>query len=174
MQYRTQSQVTGFQAPNTQFRNQNTMRAPQNNASQVTTNNNNARACFNCRERGHYIANCPYAKNKPAASVFSNSVNGPRPPVFGANRVPIGSNNKGNNNNSQQPYRRARVNHINAQEAQGAQGVGLSEFLVSSTLATVLFDSGASHSFISSSFVDKQKNTYDTTKNTPINPDAWR
>ena len=106
MQYRTQSQVTGSQAPNTQ----NTMKAPQNNASQVTNNNNNARACFNCRETGHYIANCPYAKNKPAASAFSNSVNGHRPPVSGANRVPVDSNNKGNNNN-QQPYRRARVNH---------------------------------------------------------------
>ena len=112
MQYRTQSQVTGPQAPNTQFRSQNTMRAPQNNASQVTTNNNNARACFNCHETGHYIANCPYARNKPAASGFSNSVNGPRPPVSGANRVPVGSN-KGNNN-SQQTYGRARVNHINA------------------------------------------------------------
>ena len=31
----------------------------------------------------------------------------------------------------------------------------LGEFLVSSTLATILFDSRASHSFISSSFVDK-------------------
>ena len=33
----------------------------------------------------------------------------------------------------------------------------LGEFLVSSTLAIVLFDSGASHSFISSSLVDKHK-----------------
>ena len=78
MQYRTQSQVTGSQAPNTQFRNQNTMKASQNNASQVITKSNNARACFNCSETGHYIANCPYAKNRPAASAFSNSVNGPR------------------------------------------------------------------------------------------------
>ena len=131
------------------------MKAPQSNASQVTTNNN-ARACFNYRETRHYIAHWPYAKNKLAASVFSNSVNGPRPPISGANRVPIGSNNKGNSNN-QQSYGRARVNHINAQEAQGAQGMVLDEFLVSSTLATVLFDSGASHSFISSSFVDKHK-----------------
>ena len=107
-------------------------------------------------ETGHYIANYPYAKNKPAASAFSNTVNGPRPPVSGANRVPVGSNNKGINN-SQQPYGRARINHIDAQEAQGAQGVVLGEFLVSSTLATVLFDSGASHSFISSSFVNKHK-----------------
>src|SRR6185503_10318846 len=37
------------------------------------------------------------------------------------------------------------------------QDVVLGEYLVSSTLATVLFDSGASHSFISSSFVEKHK-----------------
>ena len=108
------------------------MKALQSNESQVTTNNNNARACFNYQETWHYIANCPYAKNKPVTSAFSNSVNGPRPPVSGANNVPIGSNNKGNNNNSQQPYGRARVNHINAQEAQGVQGVVLGVFLVSS------------------------------------------
>src|SRR4026209_2657747 len=57
----------------------------------------------------------------------------------------------------QQSFGRARVNHIDAQEAQGAQGVVLGEYLVSSTLATVLFDSGVSHSFISSSFVEKHK-----------------
>jgi len=101
MQYRTQSQVTGSQAPNTQFRSQNTMKAPQSNASQVTTNNNNARTCFNCREIGHYIANCPYANNKPAASAFSNSVNGPRPVLSGANRGPIRNNNNTNNNSQQ-------------------------------------------------------------------------
>ena len=74
------------------------MKAPQSNASQVT-NNSNVKACFNCREAGHFIANCPYANNKPAASAFSNSVNGPRPVLSGANRVPICNNN---NNNSQQ------------------------------------------------------------------------
>jgi hypothetical protein len=46
-------------------------------------------------------------------------VNGPRPVVCGANRVPVRSNNFGNNNNQrmmqpQQSYGRARVNHINA------------------------------------------------------------
>ena len=97
MQYRTQSQMTDSQASNTQFRSQNTMKAPQSNASQVTTNNSNARVCFNCREIGHFLANCPYAKSKPATSAFSNTVNGPRPVLSGANRVPIL-----NNNNSQQ------------------------------------------------------------------------
>jgi hypothetical protein len=134
------------------------MKAPQSNASQVTASNN-ARACFNCRETGHFIANCPYANNKLAASAFSNLMNRPRPALSGANRVPIRSNNTGNNNQQmrppQQSFRRARVNHINAQEAQDAQGVVLGEFLVSSILATILFDSGASHSFVSSSFVEK-------------------
>jgi hypothetical protein len=137
------------------------MRAPQSNASQVTTNNSNVRACFNCREIGYFIANCPYAKNKPAISAFSNTVNGPRPVLTGANRVPIRNNNTNDNSQQmkqpQQSFGRACVNHIDAQEAQGAQGVVLGEYLVNSSLATVLFDSGASHSFISSSFVEKHK-----------------
>jgi hypothetical protein len=138
------------------------MKPPQSNTSQVTANNNNnSRVCFNYRETEHLIANYPYAK-KPTASTYSNSVNGPRPLVSGANRMPVRSNNNFGNNNSnqqmrqpQQSYGQARVNHINAQEAQEAQGVVLGEFLVSSVLATILFDSGASHSFISSSFVEK-------------------
>jgi hypothetical protein len=99
------------------------MKAPQSNASQVTASNN-ARACFNYRETGYFIANCPYANNKPPASAFSNSVNGPRSALSGVNHVPIRSNNTGNNNQQmgppQQSFGRARVNHINVQEAQDA------------------------------------------------------
>jgi hypothetical protein len=141
-----------------QLRSQNTMRAPQSNASLAASDNNNVRACFNCRETGHFIANCPYAKNKPATSAFSNTVNGPRPALTGANRVSISNNdNSQQTKQPQQSFGRACVNHINAQEAQGAQGVVLGEYLVNSALATVLFDSGASHSFISSSFVEEYK-----------------
>jgi hypothetical protein len=42
---------------------------------------------------------------------------------------------------------------VTTEEAQQAQDVVLGMFLASSNPATVLFDSGASHSFISSSFV---------------------
>jgi hypothetical protein len=42
---------------------------------------------------------------------------------------------------------------VSTEEAQQAQDVVLGMFLASSHPATVLFDSGASHSFISSSFV---------------------
>jgi hypothetical protein len=48
-----------------------------------------------------------------------------------------------------------RVNHMTSEEAQQAPNVVLGMFLASSHPATILFDSGASHSFISSSFVAK-------------------
>jgi hypothetical protein len=44
---------------------------------------------------------------------------------------------------------------VTTEEAQHAQDVVLGMFFVSSHSATVLFDSGALHSFISSSFVAK-------------------
>jgi hypothetical protein len=48
-----------------------------------------------------------------------------------------------------------KVNHMTSDEPQQAQDVTLGMFLSSSHHATVLFDSGASHSFIISSFVAK-------------------
>jgi hypothetical protein len=57
--------------------------------------------------------------------------------------------------NKTQYQGRARVNHVDAQEAQQAPGVVLGEFLVEFTPAAVLFDLGSSHSFIATSFVEK-------------------
>jgi hypothetical protein len=150
------------------------MRAPQSNTSLVASDNNNIRACFNCRETGHFIANCPYAKNKPATSAFSNTVNGPRPALTGANRVPI-RNSDNSQQMKQQSFGRARVNHIDAQEAQEAQGVVLGEYLVNSAHSgnsTIRFWSIALVHIIE--FCGKTQNTYRAIKNTPINPDAWR
>jgi hypothetical protein len=48
-----------------------------------------------------------------------------------------------------------KVNHMTSDEAHQAQDVVLGMFLASSHLVTVLFDSGESHSFITSSFVAK-------------------
>jgi hypothetical protein len=47
------------------------------------------------------------------------------------------------------------VNHVAAKTAQEAQDVVFSMFLVNSAPASVLFDSGASHSFISAQLVTK-------------------
>jgi hypothetical protein len=100
---------------------------------------------FKCREPGHFMASCSY-NNRPAQSVFSNSVNGPRQPAGGSRGIP-----------AKPQFGKATVNHVYAEDADTAPGVLLGEFLVQSVLASVLFDSGASHSFISSHFVK----TYD-------------
>jgi hypothetical protein len=52
--------------------------------------------------------------------------------------------------------------HVDAEVAQKNPRVVLGMFLVNSTPASVLFDSGASHSFITSQFVAQH--------NMPINP----
>jgi hypothetical protein len=103
----------------------------------------NTNACFNYRETGHFIANCLYKKATP--SVFSNSVNGLKQMIGITRGAPA---------KTQPSFGKAKVNHVYAEEAEDAPGVVLSEFLVQSFLATILFDSRASHSFISSHFIE--------------------
>jgi hypothetical protein len=57
---------------------------------------------------------------------------------------------------------------VASEEAQHAQDVILGMFLASSHPAIVLFDSGASHSFISSSFVAKYNLPITTMKHTML------
>jgi hypothetical protein len=84
--------------------------------------------CFKCGMSGHLARHCP---TKPSAT------------GTGSQLQPKG----------QQNYTYGKVNHLYTEEAQQAQDVVLGMFLAGSHPATVLFDSGASHSFISSSFV---------------------
>jgi hypothetical protein len=84
--------------------------------------------CFKCGTSGHLARHCP---TKPSAT------------GTGGQLQPQG----------QQNYTYGKVNHVSTEEAQQAQDVALGMFPISSDPATVLFDSGASHSFISSSFV---------------------
>jgi hypothetical protein len=99
MHYRTQSSAS--HQPNPSYKTKGNVKTQQNNTGQVT---NNTRACFNCHDPGHFIANCPYVNNKLAASTYSNSMNGRRPVVTGANRVPIG-NITNNSQQMRQPQR---------------------------------------------------------------------
>jgi hypothetical protein len=64
----------------------------------------------------------------------------------GANSIPVAT---------KQNYARGRVNHVVVEEAQEAPNVVLGMFLVNTATAIVLFDSGASHSFISATYVEK-------------------
>jgi hypothetical protein len=68
----------------------------------------------------------------------------------------------------QQDFMYGRVNHMSSDEAQQAQDVVLGMFLTISHPATILFDFGASHSFISSSFVTKHSLPIATMKYTML------
>jgi hypothetical protein len=76
--------------------------------------------------------------NQPAATTPA--------PIRGVNFVPVAA---------RQNYARERVNHVAMEEAQGAPNVVLGMFFINDTSTIVLFDSGASHSFISAAYVEK-------------------
>jgi hypothetical protein len=80
---------------------------------------------------------------KPSAP----SLSAPRPNQ-GQGRGPTGKNQKTQANNA-----RGRLNHVTAEEATEAPNVVLGTFLINSVPAKVLFDSGASHSFVTERFV---------------------
>ncbi len=66
-----------------------------------------------------------------------------------------GGNNsapKRNNFNPNNNHRKGHLNHVTKEEAQNAPDIILDTFPVNTIPATVLFDSGASHSFISKKF----------------------
>jgi hypothetical protein len=56
---------------------------------------------------------------------------------------------------TKQNYVHGKVNHITVEEAQEAPDVVIGMFFVHDISAVVLFDSGASHSFISIAYVEK-------------------
>jgi hypothetical protein len=118
-------------------------------APSVASNQPPANACWHCGDPRHFKNNCP--ELKAPGPTHSNSVNGPKFPSAPTSKAFPSSSQQ-----SRAQYQgRARVNHVDAQEAQQAPGVVLGEFLVEFTPASVLFDSGASHSFIAAKFVEK-------------------
>ncbi len=67
--------------------------------------------------------------------------------------------NRNANNSAPTPARQnqahARVNHVAVEDAQEAPDVIIGMILVNDNHAIMLFDSGASHSFIAANFVQK-------------------
>jgi hypothetical protein len=100
-------------------------------------------ACFKCGLTGHFALQCPTRSTTPGVG----------------NQVKL---------RGQQNFMHGRVNHTTSDEAQQAPDVVLGMFLASSHPVTILFDSGASHSFISSSFVAKHSLPIATMKHTML------
>src|SRR3954471_16706131 len=98
--------------------------------------------CYACGEEGHYAKQCP----KPRSSA-------PKPNNDNNNSAPKQKNFNPNNN-----HRKGHLNHVTKEEAQNAPDIVLGTFPVNTIPAMVLFDSGASHSFISKSFALQKKN----------------
>ena len=150
-QYRTQPAGQGFTTPQRQVmqrpNNSQPMRTGNQNMQRTQTNqgaNQNTavnRRCYNCGEEGHFANQCP----KPRQQSANNQV---QTPVSNrnANSAPA---------TARQNYARGRVNHVAVEAAQEAPDVVLGMFLVNANTAVVLFDSGASHSFIAAAYVEK-------------------
>jgi hypothetical protein len=91
--------------------------------------------CFACGEKCHFANQCPNLRSRPPSIAASTPV-----PTRGANSIPIAA---------RQNYVRGKVNHVTVEKAQEAPDVVIGTFSVNDIYAVVLFDFGASHSFIS-------------------------
>ena len=99
-------------------------------------NPNPTGGCFACGKEGHFSRECP-TKNATQA----------RPNATKMNPGPV--------QKKQPNVTKGHLNHVTAEEAQEAPHMVIGTIPVNSVPATVLFDSGASHSFVTKPFVDK-------------------
>jgi hypothetical protein len=107
--------------------------------------------CFRCGEAGHYANRRPKGNAQNTPGQFNNSGQRQTP----QQQQPRNNNQTPQNNKGQENYIRGCVNHVAAETTQEAQDVVFGMFLINSAPASVLFDSGASHSFIFAQFVAK-------------------
>src|SRR3954469_18258887 len=125
----------------------NTNTAPRtgSNAVPVAAKDKSQVTCYDCGNKGHYSNECPNKKNATAPNA--------NVPAQQQRRVQPGRRfSPGNSLN-----RNGRLFLMHAEEAQEAPDVVLGMFSVNSVLARVLFDSGASYSFVTEEFACTSK-----------------
>jgi hypothetical protein len=99
--------------------------------------------CFNCGKSGNFIKDCPYPKQNK-----SNFQQTPRNSSQG--KGDMADSSKGKN------FKKTRrVYYTQVATTPEGEPVMMGTFLVANHLAVILFDSGASHTFISKNFVEK-------------------
>jgi hypothetical protein len=97
--------------------------------------------CYACGEKCHLANRCPNPCPHPNQLATTTPT-----PTRGANFVPVAV---------RQNYAHGRVNHVVVEKAQEAPDVVLSMLFINTTYAVVLFNSRASHSFISAAYIEK-------------------
>jgi hypothetical protein len=99
--------------------------------------------CFNCGKSRHFIKDCPYLK--PNRSNNQQS--------FGSSAQAKG--NAANNTAGKNTRKTGQIYYTQVATTPEGEPVTMGTFLVANHPAIILFDSGASHTFMSKKFVDK-------------------